>query len=305
MQHILRKGVTSGLIVLCGLASSAQARSSQWWYVAQGADRVLFVDEKSIERDGDAVRYTSSQILREASNDVATQRAYMRTNCAARTQQWMLVMRYGLDDQPFDPAITSREEDTPIEAGTLGEAELNFVCADDRATTSGFPLEIDDVAFAEALIAQERPANDAGDLHAQMKADPATPVIRSPAPSPATFGTDQHVAKGMPIVPPRDYAKGIEPPAAPDYDVDETGRIYDIAYQGIEKGDVLFEIRGFSIGDLVHPGSGHLIRIPVGSKGDQINDLFVTIIDAQPDGLGYRVVRQKKADDFGSPGSVE
>jgi hypothetical protein len=305
MQHILRIGMTSSLIFLCGLASSAQARSSQWWYVAQGADRVLFVDEKSIARDDDTVRYTSSQILREAGNDVSTQRAYMRTNCAARTQQWMLVMRYGLDDQPLDPAITIREEDTPVEAGTLGEAELNFVCADDRATTSGFPLEIDDVAFAEALIAQERPANDAADLHAQMKADLSTPVIRSPAPSPATFGTDQHVTKGMPIVPPRDYAKGIEPPAAPDYDVDETGRIYDIAYQGIEKGDVLFEIRGFSIGDLVHPGSGQTIRVPAGGKGDQINDLFVTIIDAQPDGLRYRVVRQKKAAEFGFPGGVE
>ena len=50
------------------LSSPAEARSSQWWYVAQGADKVLFVDVESIQRDGDTVRYEASQVLREEGN---------------------------------------------------------------------------------------------------------------------------------------------------------------------------------------------------------------------------------------------
>ena len=44
-------------IVACGLLMLspviAQARASQWWYVTQGADKVLFVDVESIVRDGE------------------------------------------------------------------------------------------------------------------------------------------------------------------------------------------------------------------------------------------------------------
>lgn len=301
MQHIFRMGLSCIIFALCALPSGAQARSSQWWYVAQGADRVLFVDAESIEREGEVVSYATNQILREPGKDGASQRAYMRTDCAARTQQWMLVIRYGPDDQRLDPAAASYPDIQPIEAGTLGEAELDFVCAGDRTATGGFPLAIDDVAFAEALIANEQPANSAADLHARMKADPSTPIIRSSAPPPATFGTEQHVGKGQPIVPPRDYAKGTEPPVALDYDANETGRIYDIAYQGIEKGEIVFELRGYSIGDLAHPGSGQMLRTPVEATGDQINDLFITIVEAEPDGLRYRVAREKKADNFGFP----
>lgn len=46
----------------CGLAllvpSPASARASQWWYVAQGADKMLFVDVESIQRD--ATRFDTS-----------------------------------------------------------------------------------------------------------------------------------------------------------------------------------------------------------------------------------------------------
>ncbi|MES2496148.1 MAG: hypothetical protein V4618_08540 [Pseudomonadota bacterium] len=296
---------TTGLsvaIAVLGLPTMAQARPSQWWYVAQGADRVLFVDEKSIDRDGDVVRYAASQVLRDPGSDVAQQRAFMRTDCGKRTQTWEMVMRYGADDMPLDPATASFDDVQRIEEGTIGEAELNFVCAADRSTTDGFPLEIDEIAFAEALIADKEATVRPADVHARMKADPSTPMIRSSAPSPSSFGSEQRVATGRPIVPPRDYAKGIEPPAALDYDADEVGRIYDVAYQGVEKGELVFEIRGYAISDLAHPGSGQMLRFPLTAKTAQVNDLAVTIIEATPKALRYKVER-KKADAFGFPGA--
>lgn len=292
------------LLAACTLTSPAQARTSQWWYVAQGADRVLFIDEKSIERDGNIASYASRQILREPGNEVASQQAHMRTDCVNRTQQWVIVRRYARDERVVDPG-SSYDELEPVETGTIGEAELDFVCADntaDRASTGGFPLEIDDVAFAEALIAADD--TSPADLHATMKADPATPVIRSSAPAPATFGTEQRVATGQPIVPPRDYEKGVDLPDTAQYDADETGRIYDLAYQGIEAGEIVFEIRGYEPTDLVHAGSGQNIRVPVEAGSEQIRDLLVTIIEATPDALRYRVER-KLGDDVVMPGEGE
>ncbi|MGC4250502.1 MAG: hypothetical protein QM605_03265 [Sphingobium sp.] len=278
---------------------SAQARSSQWWYVARGADEVVFVDEKSIEREGDEARYTSNEV-RAPGEDTGTRRAFMRADCRKRTREWKLVMRYGTDDQPLDPAAVSYAEAEEVQPGTLGEAELDFVCAADRSTTGGFPIAIDDVAFAKALFARDDMTANPADIHDRMKADPSTPVIRSSAPPTATFGTEQHVGAGQPIVPPRDYATGTEPPNPPDYDADETGRIYDIAYQGVEKGQITFETRGYSIDDMVHPGSGQMTRLPMDSRTAQIRDFSITIVEAKLDGLRYRVVRQV-AKDSGMP----
>lgn len=71
-------------ILLVGLVPTvAQARQSQWWFVAAGADRVLFVDEKSIEREGDIVRHSSSQIF-APSSEMLTRRAFMKTDCVKK-----------------------------------------------------------------------------------------------------------------------------------------------------------------------------------------------------------------------------
>lgn len=282
-------------ILLVGLVPTvAQARQSQWWFVAAGADRVLFVDEKSIEREGDIVRHSSSQSF-ALSSEMLTRRAFMKTDCVKKTQQWIMVMRYDANDQPLDQSALGYDEVQRVEAGSLGEAELNFVCAADRAATSGFPLEIDDVAFAQALIADNDPSQTPAAIHARMKADPMTPVIRSAAPSPNSFGTEQEQRKGQPIVPPRDYAKSVDLPASLDYDADETGRIYDIAYQGIEDGEILFELRGYAISDLARPGSGQMIRTPRNAKTEQIGDLSITILEVTPEKLRYSIER-KKAD---------
>ncbi|AYJ84651.1 hypothetical protein D3Y57_00675 (plasmid) [Sphingomonas paeninsulae] len=181
--------------------SKAPARLSEWWFVAQGADRVLFVDAESIERDGDVASYWVSQVLREPGNPAALIRAFMRTDCIKRQQTWSVVTRYDAKDHRLDPSSASYAEPQQIVAGTLGEAELDFVCAANRADTAGFPLKIDEVAFADALIADTAGVVQPAELHDRLRENPATAVIRSTAAQPATFGTEQHVTAGQPIVP--------------------------------------------------------------------------------------------------------
>lgn len=279
-------------VFLLGLTPTlAQARSSQWWYVSQGMDRVLFIDAPSIERDGDVVSYWARQVLRDPDDPAALLSAYMRMDCKNRQETFLMVTRYGANDERLDASSASYGDPQPIVSGTLGEAELDFVCAADPAATTGFPIAIDEVAFAEALIADTEGSVSPGDRHEQMRADPTVPVIRSAAPAPDSFGTAQHMSVGQPIVPPRDYAKGTDVPISDDYDADETGTIYDIAYQGIEKGQMVFEQRGYSISDLAHPGSGQMMRYPLDQKKIQILDIAIEIIAADADGLRYKVTR--------------
>jgi len=64
MTRFVRTAGWSFAMAVLGLSAATQARPSQWWSVAQGADRALFVNETWIERDGDVVRYGASQTLR-------------------------------------------------------------------------------------------------------------------------------------------------------------------------------------------------------------------------------------------------
>jgi hypothetical protein len=258
-------------ILACGLAMllppTAQARPSQWWYVTQGADKVLFVDVESIVRDGDTVRYESSQVLREPGNPAASLRASMIGDCRDNTETWDLVLRYGADDERLDKTALSYAGPNAVEAGSVGAAQLQFVCTANRAQTGGFPL---------------------ADLHERMRADPNVPVIRSTAPSPNTFGTPQSAIAGHAVVPPRDYAKGLGIPAAENYDTIESGTVYDIAYLGIEKGELAFDLRGYSIDDLAHASSAQTMRFPTSQKTIHIRDIEITVLAATPQDLRFR-----------------
>lgn len=279
------------------LPSPAEARTSQWWYVAQAADKVLFVDVESIQRDGDTVRYEASQVLREEGNPVASIRAFMRTDCRARTENWDMVMRYGPHDERLDEAALAYDDPEPVGSGTLGEAQLEFVCASDPAETGGFPIAIDEVAFAEALIADTDATESPKAVHERMRADPTVPVIRSTAPAPESFGTQQRAAAGQAVVPPRDYAKGTQVPEAGDYDADESGTIYDIAYIGIADGEMVFERRGYSIGDLARASSAQEMRFPLAQKEVRILDIGIDVIEATPQALRFRASRLSRDED--------
>jgi hypothetical protein len=283
----MKSGILAYALALLS-PSVAQARTSQWWYVAQGADKVLFVDVASIERDGDTVRYETSQILREPGNPAASLRASMVTDCRRHTETWDMVLRYGANDERLDKTALSYAGPDPVEAGSVGDAQLKFVCADDRSDTGGFPLTIDQVAFAEALIADTKASVSPAELHERMRADPKVPVIRSTAPGIETLGTPQVTAAGHAVVPPRDYAKGVQIPDASRYDTIESGTIYDIAYMGIEKGELAFEQRGYSIDDLVHASSAQIIRFPLSQRSIRIRDIEIAVLEATPQRLRFR-----------------
>lgn len=289
---------------LAALATGpAQARSSEWWYVAQAADKVLFVDLGSIQRDGDTVRYEASQILREPGNPAASIRAWMRTNCRERTENWDMVIRYGLRDERLDTAALAYDDPEPVGSGTLAEAQMLFVCAADSAQTDGFPLAIDEVAFAEALIADTEATESPRAVHERMRADPKVAIIRSTAPSPDTFGTEQRAAAGQAVVPPRDYAKGPHVPDARAYDADESGTIYDIAYKGIAGSEMIFERRGYGIGDLARASSAQEMRFPLAQKEVRILDIVIQVLEVTPQALRFRAIiaREDAPDDGDVP----
>ncbi|WP_134095865.1 surface-adhesin E family protein [Novosphingobium sp. PhB55] len=285
---VLAAGLLAGTVIGAFLPSAATARSSQWWYVAQGAGKVLFVDVDSIQREGDTVRYEASQILREPENPAASIRAFMTTDCRARTENWDLVMRYGPQDERLDASALAYDAPEAVGVGTLGEAQMQFVCAPDLAQTGGFAIAIDEVAFTEALLAGSDASESPLALHERMRADPRVPVIRSTAPAPETFGTEQRVLAGQAIVPPRDYAKSLQAPQGANYDTGESGTIYDIAYVGIEGGELVFERRGYSIGDLARASSAQSMRFGLTEKAIHISDIEIAIIEATPQALRFR-----------------
>ena len=111
------------------------------------------------------------------------------------------------------------------------------------------------------------------------------------APETDTFGQTQYALSGEPIVPPRDYSKGIELPQPQDHDPRAVGIIYDICFLGIKNGNMQFEIRGFLVEDLDLPASGQTIEFPADQKTIVIRDLTIDIDEVLPGSLTYVVRR--------------
>lgn len=120
----------------------------------------------------------------------------------------------------------------------------------------------------------------------------AAPVSQQyPAPSPETFGTAQFVLSGNPVVPPRDYSKGIMMPSPKDYQSNESGRIYDVVFLGLAADQMQFEIRGYGIADLQYPETGQTIEFPSSLKRVEIRDLVINIDEVTSGSITYRVQR--------------
>ncbi len=277
------------------LLAAAPANAAPWWYVGHAEDRALFIDTGSIERDGNTVTYSAKAVIRRQGDPVAMTVSFMRADCSGQKLGWSGVQSFGQDDTAIDTSTAATPE-MADPADPLAKTELAFVCADPTArAASTFPLAIDDAAFTEALLAN--PDQSPRALQDRLAADPSVPVIRSSAPPVTSFGQIHTVKLGQPLVPPRDYEKGLQIPQGPDYPSIEVGRIYDVAYQGIEKGRIRFEIRGYSIDDLVHPGSGTIQPAYLQEKCVNVLDLAISIREARPDRITYSVVRQKRAPD--------
>lgn len=129
--------------------------------------------------------------------------------------------------------------------------------------------------------------------HAQEAegAEAAAVSQQYPAPSPETFGTAQFVLSGNPVVPPRDYSKGIMMLSPEDYQSNESGRIYDVVFLGLASDQMQFEIRGYAIADLQYPETGQTIEFPSSLKRVEIRDLVIDIDEVTSGSITYRVQR--------------
>lgn len=293
------------ILVACPLlaAIATPAAAAPWWYVGHGADRAVFVDSGSIQREGGVVSYASKTVIRKQGDPVAMTSNFMQADCAGRRLGWLGVQQFGYDEAVIDTSTVAKAEMEDVPPDALADDELGFVCsgAGDHEGRF-FRLTVDDAAFTEALLAETDKAVSPRDVQDRLAANPATPVIRSTAPGTDTFGTVQTVKTGQPLVPPRDYEKGAQVPDPAAYPSNEVGQIYDIAYQGIKGGKIQFEIRGYSIDDLVHPGSGQTQPAYLNEKKVNIRDLAITIRKASPDQITYSVMIEKRPpDDFVCP----
>ncbi|MGH6612810.1 surface-adhesin E family protein [Sphingomonas sp.] len=276
------------------LAFAAPATAAPWWYVGRGIDRVVFIDARSIERDGNNVTYWAKTLIRQPGDPVAMTLNFMQADCTARKLGWAGLQSYGRDEAVID-ASTRKAKLEDVRADTLENVELGFVCmgAKDREASGFFPLAIDDASFTDALLAQADLSLSPRELHDRMAADPGVVMIRSTAPDSSTFGQIQTVKLGQPLVPPRDYSKGAVIPDPADYPSIEVGRIYDIVYGGIKNGEIRFEVRGYSIDDLIHPGSGQVETADLRQKKAHVRDLVITIKQVLPDRITYSVAIEK------------
>lgn len=293
------------ILAACPLlaAIATPAAAAPWWYVGHGADRAVFIDAGSIQREGGMVSYASKTVIRKQGDPVAMTSNFMQADCAKRRLGWGGIQQFGYDEAVIDTSTVARPEMKDVPPDALADDELGFVCsgAGDHEGRF-FRLTVDDAAFTEALLAEADKGASPRDVQDRLAANPATPVIRSTAPGTDTFGKIQTVKVGQPLVPPRDYEKGPQIPDPAVYPSNETGKIYDIAYQGIKDGQIQFEIRGYSIDDLVHPGSGQTQPAYLNEKKINILDLAVTIRKATPDSVTYSVAIEKRAPvDMGCP----
>uniref|UniRef100_UPI0035CC3D8F hypothetical protein n=1 Tax=uncultured Sphingomonas sp. TaxID=158754 RepID=UPI0035CC3D8F len=271
--------------------------AAPWWYAGRAADRIVFVDAGSVERDKDIVTYSSKTVSRKQGDPVAMELSYMRADCAKRRLGWGGVQRIGYDEAVIDTSTVAVPAMVDVPAESLADSELTFACSDVQAreAAGAFILAVDDAAFTEALLTEPDKDLSPRALNDRLAADPAVPVIRSTAPPPSSFGTVQTVRLGQPLVPPRDYEKGAQIPDANAYQSDEAGRIYDVAYQGVKNGEIEFEVRGYSIDDLAHPASGSIQTAYLAQKSVTILDLAITIRKVLPDRITYSVKIEKRA----------
>lgn len=283
-------------VAAIAMLGATDANAARWWYVNQGQDRVMLIDVASIASDKGVLTYWNTQVIADGADDgVRMVKSLMQADCAKSRGGWAMIVRYDRDDRQLDVDSLAKPTMAPVTPNTLGQAELDFVCATPEARDAGgaFPVEIDPRTFADALIAASSDETPRA-VHDRLAQDPSTPVVRSTAPGPLTFGTRQSIEAGQPLVPPRDYAKGTDIPKAEDYPPASSGDVYDVTFEGLEQGQLVFEVRGYDADDLIHPASGQTERFPAELKTVNIRDLAFDIQRATSEEIVYRVKVEKE-----------
>ena len=172
-QRSGRGGARACAIILSALlglvAAPVSAIASEWWYVNSGPGRVLFVDAQSIERKKDAVDYWTMHVIRPGEPEVM-RKSHMRADCGKRRLTLLRILRYDEQGQIIADESTRPVPAQVVAPDTLGDAELRFACGDEghRVANGLFPMAVDEVAFAEVLIAHGNNPRDAHEFHEAM-----------------------------------------------------------------------------------------------------------------------------------------
>jgi TPR repeat protein len=196
--------------------AAVPALASEWWYVNSGNGRVLLVDAQSIERRKDIVTYWTMYVIRPADPDSMT-KSRMRADCGKRQLGLLQMLRYDAQGKPIMSSGTHSEPMQAVAPDTLGDAELRFACGDEghRIANDLFAVGVDEVAFAEALIARGNKPKDARAVHdalagvaeptvvatiSEPDEHPADPV-RAPEPAAVTAeDAPSHVAEDARLI---------------------------------------------------------------------------------------------------------
>ncbi|AYJ87690.1 hypothetical protein D3Y57_19375 [Sphingomonas paeninsulae] len=118
---------------------------------------------------------------------------------------------------------------------------------------------------------------------------PYFPVVCEPrhlSKSFVTFSGIHSAKRGELIVPPHDYATGLQPP-----DTREGGsdRIYDIAFLDVDRDGIILEVRGYSGDDLTNPKISRIASFAVGANMIQLRHIVITIKATSALGITYSV----------------
>lgn len=118
---------------------------------------------------------------------------------------------------------------------------------------------------------------------------PYFPVFCAPRVVSGKFGAFEaaHTARrGELIVPPRDYASGMDSPQAPG--MDGSG-VYDIAFLGIDSDGVMLELRDYASPEARDPKAMRAYSYPVGTRSLQLRHIVVSIRSVSDMSMAYSV----------------
>ncbi len=210
-----------GFSVLAALAFvPVQAHASEWWYVNSGPGSVLFVDAASIERHETLVTYWTMHVMNPGQPEVMT-KSHMQAECGKRRLRRLAFLRFDAEGRALDDTMPSaRKSVFPVAPDTLGDAEFRFACGDEahRVTNDLFPLAMDTVVFADALIAKGNKPRDAHNLHEAMVRRATNAV-----PATADEGGTEHGAEAATAGPPKELAAA--PVTEPDDGAEEIAQL--------------------------------------------------------------------------------
>ncbi|WP_442678662.1 hypothetical protein ACSBM8_14255 [Sphingomonas sp. ASY06-1R] len=100
-----------------------------------------------------------------------------------------------------------------------------------------------------------------------------------------------HIARrGELIVPPGDYSQGLLPLDPHEPNAGLTGRvIYDAALLDVDGARIVFEVRTYDPGDLIHPQTSETHAFPVTDRAVQLQQLRLAISAVKGNAISYRV----------------